>query len=337
MRLSERLIRSVYKRMYGALKLFTSLHIINKYLLWGLSSKNQAVRSYAQSKLVLNQQKLKLQELNLSEGQRINLWWAYKPLPGNLGDSLNPHLIEFLTDVPPLWCKAGKGMMAIGSTIERAKAGCDVWGSGLISMSTTFKTDCNFKAVRGPYTHQRLIEAGAKCPKVFGDPAILLPLFIQPSRQFKRTKIGVIPHYQHAHYDFAGCDQVISVDRATLEDFKEFVDEINQCAFVFSSSLHGLILCRAYEVPCARIIFERDQLIGDDVKFADYRLGVGLTKPNFPEIVYQSDTRWDLNLVQTVESDEPFKDFEIKQLIESFPYPQRLKNSEFLSNQLVKV
>ena len=53
----------------------------------------------------------------------------------------------------------------------------------------------SFYAVRGKYTQKRLEELGYKSPEVIGDPALLLPLFIDPASQ--RYQLGIIPHFVH--------------------------------------------------------------------------------------------------------------------------------------------
>ena len=49
---------------------------------------------------------------------------------------------------------------------------------------------------------------------------------------------------------------------------KDVLDEINSCKFIFSSSLHGIILSDAYNIPVIK--FKHNKLAGDDIKFIDY-------------------------------------------------------------------
>ena len=50
---------------------------------------------------------------------------------------------------------------------------------------------------------------------------------------------------------------------------EQFVDELVSCEMIFSSSLHGLIIADAYNIPNRRVIFG-NKLIGGDFKFNDY-------------------------------------------------------------------
>jgi pyruvyltransferase len=57
-----------------------------------------------------------------------------------------------------------------------------------------------------------------------------------------------------------------------------FVDQLCQCAWVASSSLHGIILAHAYGIPAAWISYGTLPS-GDDTKFHDYFLSVGVPVP----------------------------------------------------------
>lgn len=59
--------------------------------------------------------------------------------------------------------------------------------------------------------------------------------------------------------------------RLPIEDF---VNQLCSCEYIFSSSLHGLIIADAYNIPNKRAIFG-NKLIGGDFKFNDYELSKG--------------------------------------------------------------
>ena len=120
--------------------------------------------------------------------------------------------------------------------------------------------------MRGQKTRERILELGYPCPAIFGDPAVLLPLVIQP--KVKKHSIGIIPHFVEysAYADRFGTEAfVIDVCRSV----ENVVQDISSCDFTYSSSLHGLIVSHAYGVPSIWMASSQP-LQGDDVKFDDY-------------------------------------------------------------------
>ena len=93
------------------------------------------------------------------------------------------------------------------------------------------------------------------------------------SNSIKQYKIGIIPHindYKEIKQKFIDTDIcVIDLYINNDEDsMKKVIDDINKCEFIFSSSLHGVIISNAYNVPVVK--FRHNKLAGDDIKFIDY-------------------------------------------------------------------
>ena len=246
----------------------------------------------------------------------INVFWYKHPEGhGNFGDELNPYIIGKLSgkkvhfhypyyieeskinlikaiiyrlivekkvkgffeweEWKPLLDK--KVIVAIGSVIEVANKSTVVWGAGVMWQDIKIN-ESTFLAVRGKYTQKRIQELGFKVPKVVGDPALLLPLVYQPIVK-KNYKIGLIPHYVHyslflKHY----ADSEILIINL-LDPIEKIITEISSCKITFSTSLHGVIVSHAYQVPSLWIksnISSEVKLAGDDIKFADYFSSVEL-------------------------------------------------------------
>jgi len=163
-----------------------------------------------------------------------------------------------------------KNYMSIGSIITSANINTVVWGSGIIKKNE-FIRNATFLAVRGPLTRKRILEFGYNAPTIYGDPGILLPLFYENKITIKKYKIGIIPHYvdyEDIHQFYKNDNRIKVIDLITL-NIEFTTDEILECEFIITSSLHGLIIAHAYRIPAIWIIFS-NKLSGDNVKFYDY-------------------------------------------------------------------
>ena len=125
-------------------------------------------------------------------------------------------------------------------------------------------------AVRGPLTRERALECGADCPPVYGDPALLLPMFYAPGEPKQRARIAVVPHYFDKPFVFARWRPPSVCKLIDIQGrIETVIDDVVGCDHILSSSLHGLIVAHAYGVPALWVRFG-DRLIGDGSKFADY-------------------------------------------------------------------
>lgn len=168
-------------------------------------------------------------------------------------------------------------LVAVGSILTNVKKNDIVWGAGLIRNKPKIAPfGVKFLAVRGPLT-RKLIQ-GAKIPEVYGDPALLLPLFYKPKSE-KKYKTGVIPHYIDKKVAIIGENHFIDIQ----SDWKNVVEEINSCEKIISSSLHGIVIAEAYRIPACWVKFS-DNVIGGDFKFHDYLLGTGRKTTNSSDI-----------------------------------------------------
>lgn len=166
-----------------------------------------------------------------------------------------------------------KIIISIGSIIEESSKKTIVWGAGISSIKTKI-VGGEFRAVRGKYTQARLRELNYRAPEIIGDPAILLPILYHVERKEgdENKRVGIVPHivdYQDV-LDFFKCYEVndIKVIDLACRDVERVIDEICSCEKILSSSLHGLIVSHAYNIPALR--FEKNRLEGDGVKFLDY-------------------------------------------------------------------
>lgn len=248
---------------------------------------------------------------------RLLFWSWYEPR--NFGDWIGPYLFEAITGLTPLFCPREKiarfgCIMTVGSVL-RHLIGDDcvvVWGSGIISGGDMFKRPREVRAVRGPLTRRRMVDLGYECPEIYGDPAILMPLFFSPERKARRHAIGVIPHFvdRHLFSERSDCliiDPTRSVDRV--------VEDIVSCELTISSSLHGLIVSHAYGIPSVWVR-PVNRIDGDDSKFRDYFLSVGLDPSPLTYRAYEEGRGAALGRSATLPSHRPL----IEPLLHSCPF-----------------
>ncbi len=178
---------------------------------------------------------------------------------------------SFPSDAPALF--------TVGSIAGHLQApGAHIWGSGLIGTLTDAKAAelagrkprC-IHAVRGAHTRRVMQEAlGWHVPEVYGDPALLLPRYYRP-RPAPRAegKVAVVPHYMHRHL----LPQHLP-DDVTVVDVRQgpeaVIDQIVAARSCISSSLHGLVIAQAWQVPWTWLRVGDVRLHGDTFKFEDF-------------------------------------------------------------------
>ena len=133
----------------------------------------------------------------------------------------------------------------------------------------------NIHGVRGPSTRNRLAEKGFQCPEVYGDPALLMPRFYTPVMK-KTVELGIIPHFVDKENE-----AILRLEKEGIKIIDifagetEFIDHVNSCKHIVSSSLHGLIVADAYGIP-SKWIKLSDNVYGDDFKYGDYYQSIGV-------------------------------------------------------------
>ena len=207
--------------------------------------------------------------------------------PYNLGDELGKVVIDWMLEKRPnlsrgMWVKKKKFLLSIGSGVfYYGYQDVTFWGAGVEYdiqnqprykkfLNSKFFRKLDFRAVRGPLTHDIVQKLGHKCPEIYGDPAILMPLIYKPDVPPKH-EYGIIPQFVteaeiHKRYPD---DFIISMN---TNDYKKVISEILTCRKVVSSSLHGVILAEAYGVPT---VWYRGLMKEIDFKYLDYYASTG--------------------------------------------------------------
>jgi hypothetical protein len=208
--------------------------------------------------------------------QPLKLYWTKGLKNGgkNFGDWLSPKLCEAISGRQVVYAPADEcDMFAVGSIIHRLKnhfwsRKVHVWGSGLIEERPQFKTSHYIHAVRGRLTAKKIKK---KHIETLGDPGLLSDLLVKNRNIDKRFKVGVIPHYvdqlNPSVTEFSRQSGVTVID--VFSETIEFLKHVAQCEIILSSSLHGLIIADALNIPNDWIKLS-DNVRGKDFKFADY-------------------------------------------------------------------
>ncbi|MFF0431491.1 polysaccharide pyruvyl transferase family protein [Streptomyces sp. NPDC004327] len=210
----------------------------------------------------------------------VPAFWCRVPSQGNVGDRLTPWLIRRISGAPARWVAPhapGRKHFVTGSVVALAGPGCVVWGAGVMEAGERVDPRAELLAVRGPLTREAALRSGAACPPVYGDPGLLVPRFL-PRRPVRAGgRCVVVPHFADKARARRGVParwRLVDV-QCGVEDV---VEQLTGAGLVASSSLHGIVLAHAYGIPAVWIRF-RDLPSGDDSKFHDYFLSVGVPVP----------------------------------------------------------
>lgn len=177
-------------------------------------------------------------------------WWDNTD---NFGDLLSPWLVEKMTSMgTELADKSSPHYLTIGSILGRATNQSVVWGSGSFGTESSKKLaqDAKYLAVRGPLTRQKLKNAKIECPAVYGDPALLAPLYYYPDVEVTH-EVGVVVRWSESEWKTAEVDKRVKIINLHTPDVEQTLRDFLSCRRIVSSSLHGLIIADAYGIPNA--------------------------------------------------------------------------------------
>ena len=182
----------------------------------------------------------------LKAEQNVSLVY-FKPakFASNFGDALSPKIIERIIKKPLIENKNySQRMLALGSILHFAQDNDVIWGSGLngkIPLKNHKFTRLDVRSVRGPLTRKFLISKGIRCPEIYGDPALLMPLLFPELKVNPTMEYIVIPNINE------------------IEEFKKFpnlvlptegcmtvVEKILKAKFVITGYLTASLLQRHF-------------------------------------------------------------------------------------------
>ena len=234
---------------------------------------------------------------------------------GNFGDELSSIILKFLlkkysiTDIKIVLNKSKKiNLVFIGSLVGWANKNYNnihILGSGIRTEIDKIKKNIKMKiySVRGPLTKQYLEKFNYQVSSIYGDPALLLPNFYNPNKiSLCKNKIGVVGHLTNFHKYKDIPDNYIMINPTW--NWEKVVDYIYSCDIILSSSLHGLIIADAYNIP--NIWLDEFPLNEGHFKFKDYFLSQNRKYESINSIYdynniepYKNGNTIDLNKIET--------------------------------------
>lgn len=216
----------------------------------------------------------------------------------NLGDYFGVIVVNWMLQRKGLslddYVEKKKHLLTVGSGAVKSYQNMTIWGSGVERelpqrvrrfFQKSWHRKLDIRAVRGPMSRAYLMKLGHKCPEVYGDPAILMPMiYSKLAIRGGKYDISIVPQlvteqgirekYPDAH--------IISMN---TNDYKSVIDQIVQSKLIISSSLHGVILADAYGVPS---IWYRGLGKDIDFKYKDYYASTGRTVEKIPTTIEEA-------------------------------------------------
>lgn len=277
------------------------------------------------------------------------VYWAVRE---NYGDLLSPFIMHHLTGLPirrvdvaymQKSCKHlitsflygkihslqyrfwpfQKNYVCIGSILGQGNKYSHYWGSGCL-----YKLNAPISgivhAVRGYKSKEEILRTKSKFVGniAVGDPALLLPMFIPPTT--RTHQLGIIPHYQDYSFFVRHYGEKFFIINVESSDVVKVTQQITSCKYILSTSLHGLIVAHAYNIPALWIETKELQPGSGGFKFYDYFSSVGLDYMPIKNIEYLLQDNSNIEkLFSNNMNTLPKKDLSIirTNLLKSAPFP----------------
>lgn len=216
-------------------------------------------------------------------------WWTRAT---NFGDLLSPWLVNKITgrDVQYAECYQ-VNYSVIGSILGHVTQNSIVWRTGSFGMERPRREDdmafkrfslgAEFLAVRGPLTRNILEINNARCPRVYGDPALLVSRYYIPAslNSDEKFEIGIVLRWSEKDLVKNVFDHRIKLIYLDSEQIENTIDEICSCKRILTTSLHGLIIADAYGIPNGWMYSETPT--GLEFKYWDYLISVAKIRSPF--------------------------------------------------------
>lgn len=201
---------------------------------------------------------------------KVNLHYWTNGVFENLGDYLSAVVVKHFAPKTEWGTDGIKHLYAVGSILGFGCQDAVVWGSGMLYPYKPYLeriklAALDIRCVRGPLTRQQLLKAKKKCPEIYGDPVLLMPMIYETDIVEKKYEVSYIPHFNDDQPE-----RIHNISMKTV-DYKYVIDEIVKSRKIISSSLHGIILAESYKVPAVLCLRKGS----NEFKYRDYYYSTG--------------------------------------------------------------
>lgn len=199
-------------------------------------------------------------------------WWRGVR---NFGDALAPLLLEHFAGIKSEWSAvADASIISIGSILEHLppKWGGFILGSGrLKEFSHVDLSRATVLAIRGPLSARGMYGNFA-----IGDPGLLANELVGP--QDKKWDLGIVPHWKDKELVARFTKLVRPPSTIKVIDPRQdpltILRQIGACRRIVTSSLHGMIVADAFNIPRRVEISPALNNEGGNFKFRDYSASI---------------------------------------------------------------
>ena len=187
---------------------------------------------------------------------RKYFWWnpaaAGHPFRHNFGDDLFFHIATKLLGSQPAWggLESKERLVFLGgSVLQFIRRGDICWGAGLRDgeMPDVRFHQVDVAACRGRLTEERLYPFLRGNRPALGDPGILTAQLFPEWNSEKKHTVGFVPHFSDFESFSARSLPGPVID--PRQPAHVVVPQITECRMIVSSSLHGLIVAEAFNIP----------------------------------------------------------------------------------------
>lgn len=250
----------------------------------------------------------------------------------NFGDLLSPYIFSKLTGkkVALINIKPGPEKkqvldpcyISVGSILSRAQDCSIVWGTGAFGteQNRQISKGATYLSVRGPLTRCLIKNQSVECPEVYGDPALLMPYLYSP-KVTKTHQIGLVLRWSEYEWLKKVPPEGVKVIDLGRSDVEGVIDDILSCEKILTSSLHGLIIADAYNIP--NIWLASDSPKGGEFKYYDYYLSSGRVKSPLKYDINEMGIDKDKMISFFSEKDYDFGEFDVLRFLDSCPFLER--------------